>query len=49
MMATATGKTFYEMTPDELFRHAADLDRLGQNPTIFKQALERMRVEQRGG
>ena len=49
MMATATGKTFYEMTPDELFRHAADLDRLGQNPTVFKQALERMRMEQRGG
>lgn len=41
-------KEFYELTPDELFSGAADLDRLGANPTILKQAIDRLKMT-RGG
>jgi hypothetical protein len=44
----ATGKEFYELSADELYQHAADVDRLGKSPTILKQAIDRMRIA-RGG
>ncbi len=44
MIAQATNKEFYELAPDELYAAAADLDRLGKNPTILQQAIARMRI-----
>jgi hypothetical protein len=43
MMHQATGKEFHEMSADELFGAAADLDRLGKNPTILRQAIDQLR------
>jgi hypothetical protein len=44
LLRQATQKEFYELTPDELFQHAADLDRLGKQPGILKQAIDQLRV-----
>jgi len=38
------GKTLYELTPDELWKGAQDLDRLAKNPGILTQAIQRMRM-----
>lgn len=48
LLNDATGKTFYELSPDELWKNAADLEQLATNPTIFAQAVARMKMS-RGG
>jgi hypothetical protein len=44
MMRSVTGKEFHEMSADELYQAAADVDRLGNNPVVLKNAIDRLRT-----